>query len=231
MHGWSDFEKEHQLDLDILTTEETGISVFEPPVLVSCSNCANPVLAQAFARHWADCESKDVLDPQPLALAQQPLPLLSSKPKKPKQARKKIPIVSLNVSAPTDTKKKSSLSLSTKEKKKVIDLDRHCAVRLESGELCSRSLKCKIHTVNLKRQVQGRSQGFDILYNDYSRKATKDEAVLDTLTPDQEVHAILRALHRYQPQPSSIRQAPSLNRWNRIKTRLVFIEAIKTHAT
>lgn len=44
-----------------------------------------------------------------------------------------------------------------------IDLDRHCGVKLDSGQLCMRSITCKIHPVSAKRSVLGRSQQFDIL--------------------------------------------------------------------
>lgn len=115
--------------------------------------------------------------------------------------------------------------------KKVIDLDRHCGVKLDSGEVCSRSLKCKIHTVGMKRAVRGRSQNFDVLYADWTRKgATKEDPLFDALSPDDEVNTILTSLRLYKPMPLASRITPSIASWNRAKARLILTEALRQNA-
>ncbi|KAJ3004757.1 hypothetical protein HKX48_001064 [Thoreauomyces humboldtii] len=51
-----------------------------------------------------------------------------------------------------------------------IDLDRHCAVRTDNGILCMRSITCKIHPVGQKRNVQGRSQLYDVLVSEHQQR-------------------------------------------------------------
>jgi hypothetical protein len=146
------------------------------------------------------------------------------------KARKKVPL-SVTLPLPSTTDKKKTLSFTHKsDKKKVIDLDRHCAVRLENGELCSRSLKCKIHPISLKRQVPGRSQNYDLLFNDYTRhKSSKEDPVLESLTPEEEVQAILKSLSQHQPQPLATYTSPSLYKWNQLKAKFMFAESMKTN--
>lgn len=45
--------------------------------------------------------------------------------------------------------------------KKEYDPDRHCGVRNDQGDPCKRKLDCKIHLVQQKRDVVGRSLSFD----------------------------------------------------------------------
>jgi hypothetical protein len=48
-----------------------------------------------------------------------------------------------------------------------LNLDRHCGVYVPStNTYCLRSLKCKSHSVHLKRSVKGRSKPFDILLSE-----------------------------------------------------------------
>ncbi|KAI8855139.1 SCA7, zinc-binding domain-containing protein [Chytridium lagenaria] len=51
-----------------------------------------------------------------------------------------------------------------------IDLDKQCGVPLENGQLCSRSITCKIHSVSAKRAVFGRTQQYDTLFQEYHSK-------------------------------------------------------------
>ncbi|KAI9095153.1 SCA7, zinc-binding domain-containing protein [Phlyctochytrium arcticum] len=51
-----------------------------------------------------------------------------------------------------------------------IDLDKQCGVRLDNGALCTRSITCKIHSVGAKRGVAGRSQQYDILFQEHQQR-------------------------------------------------------------
>jgi hypothetical protein len=62
-----------------------------------------------------------------------------------------------------------------------LNLDTHCGVKLDNGQLCTRSITCKIHSISLKRIVIGRSQSYDVLYQDYVSKAKK--SMLDSSRP------------------------------------------------
>ncbi|TPX72190.1 hypothetical protein SpCBS45565_g00445 [Spizellomyces sp. 'palustris'] len=66
--------------------------------------------------------------------------------------------------------KPTKLSKATRTVKGPIDLDKQCGVRLDSGALCTRSITCKIHSVGAKRAVQGRSQQYDILFQEHQAK-------------------------------------------------------------
>ena len=136
--------------------------------------------------------------------------IISQDPIKPPPAKKKIP------------------GLKKKEKKK-LDLDRHCGVLLENGEYCIRSLKCKNHTLNMKRQVSGRSNSFDILYNDSSKvsKSTIQVTIANSLSPDQEVSCILKSLESFTPNPLVIYHDPCILNLARLKNDLVLSEIVR----
>ncbi|KAG4305691.1 hypothetical protein PORY_000601 [Pneumocystis oryctolagi] len=54
--------------------------------------------------------------------------------------------------------------------KSSIDLEKQCGVLLPNGNLCSRSLTCKSHSMGAKRSVPGRSLPYDILLVHYQKK-------------------------------------------------------------
>lgn len=128
---------------------------------------------------------------------------------------------------PAPAAKKKIPVLKKKEKKK-LDLDRHCGVLLENGEYCVRSLKCKNHTLNMKRQVLGRSNSFDILYND-SSKIPKSSTIpsVCTLSPDQEVSSILKSLESFTPTPLVIYHDPCILSLARMKNDLLLSEIVR----
>jgi hypothetical protein len=76
-------------------------------------------------------------------------------------------------------------------------------------EPCSRSLKCKIHTVALKRAVKGRSKDYDSLFQDYSKKKENSEMVqmLPSSATD-DVSSLLYAIKHYQPTPLGFMYQP-----------------------
>lgn len=56
-----------------------------------------------------------------------------------------------------------------------LNLDKHCGVFSPStNTYCLRSLKCKSHSVHLKRAVKGRSKPFDILLAEIKMNAAAD---------------------------------------------------------
>ncbi|ORZ33693.1 SCA7, zinc-binding domain-domain-containing protein [Catenaria anguillulae PL171] len=98
-----------------------------------------------------------------------------------------------------------------------IDLDKQCGVILSSGEPCRRSITCKNHSIGAKRNVPGRSQSYDVLFDLYkgnlklekdalSRAAAAADALaelpaLPDKSPDEEGADIMDAIKRLQPGP------------------------------
>ncbi|KAG5513576.1 hypothetical protein PMAC_001008 [Pneumocystis sp. 'macacae'] len=68
-----------------------------------------------------------------------------------------------------ELKKFKSKNILIKEKN-TVDLEKQCGVLLPNGNLCSRSLTCKSHSMGAKRAVPGRSQPYDILLVRYQKK-------------------------------------------------------------
>jgi hypothetical protein len=123
---------------------------------------------------------------------------------------------------------KKSISLKRKEKKK-LDLDRHCGVALDNGEYCVRSLKCKNHTLNMKRQVSGRSNAFDVLFNDSSKNSSKSAPTMPAISscPDKEVAGILKSLEGFVPLPLVVYHDPCILELTRRKNELILSEIVK----
>ncbi len=135
----------------------------------------------------------------------------------------------ITIKKPATSAKKKIPVIKKKEKKK-LDLDRHCGVLMENGEYCVRSLKCKNHTLNMKRQVIGRSNSFDILYNDSSKASKPVVAQTNTvssLSPDQEVSTILKSLESFTPSPLVIYHDPCILNLVRIKNDLLLSEIVR----
>ena len=62
-----------------------------------------------------------------------------------------------------------------------LNLDRHCGVFSPStNTYCLRSLKCKSHSVHLKRAVKGRSKPFDILLSEMKINAAATDIPIKT---------------------------------------------------
>ena len=56
------------------------------------------------------------------------------------------------------------------EPKAPLDVEKQCSVELPRGRQYARSLICKVHSMNAKRAVPGRSALYDQLLVEYQRK-------------------------------------------------------------
>lgn len=74
-----------------------------------------------------------------------------------------------------------------------INLDRQCGVINNKGLPCSRSLTCKSHSMGAKRNVQGRSQPYDVLLFEW-QKAT-NPAFVARLEEKERALAAAKASH------------------------------------
>ncbi|KAI8998387.1 SCA7, zinc-binding domain-containing protein [Gaertneriomyces semiglobifer] len=164
-----------------------GLSVLEPAVVVSCNKCRKSILQTAFVEHLNYCSG--------LPEAAAALPSDSqriSNPQPPKK-RKKEPSASTPIAdspavipitiedAAPKLEKPAKIAKTNQLKAKVagqpLDLDRQCGVMSDkTGLPCARSITCKIHPVNQKRAVQGRSQTYDALILELQRKKRKFRA-------------------------------------------------------
>ena len=113
--------------------------------VLKCNSCKKQILESAFKHHLDICGK--------------PLP-------KPKQ------LEPIKIQLPNVEKIKEEKSIVLKKVKKkhvgpAINLDIHCGVPLDLGGICSRSISCKVHSVPLKRKVEGRSTSYDILYQEH----------------------------------------------------------------
>jgi hypothetical protein len=205
---WTDFEKKYNLVHPDIQSDVIGASAFEDILLLQCKNCNMSIIAPAFSSHFQDCRK---------------IPnVLADKSKKPVASH-------LSQGVTMDKSKKTSLgALGKKKEKKKLDLDKHCGVLLENGEYCVRSLKCKNHTLNMKRQVLGRSNSFDVLYNDSSKNSSKTQSIPAASTsPDQEVAGILKFLEGYVPAPLVIYHDPCVLELKKQKNDLLLSEIVR----
>ncbi len=79
----------------------------------------------------------------------------------------------------------TSSSTSSKQKSiaKIYDHDKHCGVSLNGSKPCMRSLTCKKHSVNLRRQVEGRSKSFNDLFKqfrDVKIRQNQEQSIVET---------------------------------------------------
>ncbi|KAJ1911165.1 hypothetical protein IWQ60_010268, partial [Tieghemiomyces parasiticus] len=137
-----------------------------------------------------------------------------------------------------------------------IDLDKHCGVPLPNGQLCTRSLTCKTHSMGAKRAVAGRSQLYDMLLKAHLAKSRSAAAALKhasqkekdsgeanetsgltqqeeeeerAMSSDEEVDLVLRAIREYRPTPLATRTVtPLVRRRHRyLRIRDIFLDALK----
>lgn len=102
---------------------------------------------------------------------------------------------------------KCKLQKAKKSKEKLnktveLNLDKHCGVfSPTTNSYCLRSLKCKSHSVHLKRAVKGRSKPYDILLAELKMNLnlenTTKEVEVDFLIPDKCHDEILDSSQRF----------------------------------
>lgn len=161
-------------------------------LVVSCNHCKKPILQSALLHHLENCKAIKKIEEEtgqtskPLELniiyAAKPPPII-----KQKKTTKKRKLLADGQPSTKEAKIKDKESAKEKKeikdndghvhtkkptKKKIkgpIDLDKQCGVMTENGQMCTRSLTCKIHSVSAKRAVQGRTQDYDTLFSATSR--------------------------------------------------------------
>ncbi|KAI9095152.1 SCA7, zinc-binding domain-containing protein [Phlyctochytrium arcticum] len=132
-----------------------GMAPADPTVLVSCKVCDRVILQTAFAKHYAAEGSSQSVPSKKRKRPVAEKDTSDSLASKPKKAAADEPVTRPNKVA------------RTKKTSEPIDLDKQCGVRRDTGVLCTRSITCKIHSVGAKRSVAGRSQLYDLLFQEH----------------------------------------------------------------
>ncbi|KAJ3178778.1 hypothetical protein HDU87_003333 [Geranomyces variabilis] len=175
-----------------------GHPVIEPAIIVSCHFCRRRVLQASFPQHMASCTQQPHAEEAAGPSVQVTQPKSNSAGTKASRKRKQPPASTASPAPqavvpsvveevvekaeeipfekPIERPFKTPKPIPRPINKGPIDLDKHCGVRIDLGTLCQRSITCKIHSVGLKRQVQGRSQLYDTLVAEHRRPAKDSRA-------------------------------------------------------
>ncbi|ORY06816.1 SCA7-domain-containing protein [Basidiobolus meristosporus CBS 931.73] len=210
-----------------------GIGLPNDLAIVTCNNCAKPILPCNFLQHSEKCT-------KPLG-GKAALAKLTKKTKKSTEKKRKgnndddTETMMSGKRLPTDPTKDKSTSKKVKGKSKKatikrvkgpLDLDRQCGVIAGPNNTpCTRSLTCKNHSMASKRAVVGRTQPYDILLQAYQAKNLLNKPLKKTkngiagsgtgdgagpvedrvLDSDEEVSTVLDAINYSHPRPLATR--------------------------
>ncbi|KAJ3260784.1 hypothetical protein HK103_007347 [Boothiomyces macroporosus] len=192
--------------------------------IVSCNSCSKPLLPSALLKHLESC----------IGLAQE-------------VSKKKIEIIVKKRKLPSDQAKVPKPDKEVVKKPKVaaaINLDIQCGALLENGTQCMRTISCKVHSVNVKRAVLGRSNTYDILYQEHGNKAAKKAAAVqaqaalssstsvplisvNTYTPEEDVLKIMNIIQNNEPAPQATYQPFSMKLWLKEKNLASIMEVFQ----
>lgn len=119
---------------------------------MKCNLCSKPTLEAGFQLHLENCKK------------------IKQREKKQGQKRKKAAEKSGEPSGESKRSNSKKLKLAKAplpignfvKHLNLLDLDKQCGVIAENGVQCLRSITCKIHTVNAKRLVPGRSMQYGV---------------------------------------------------------------------
>ncbi|KAI8909737.1 SCA7, zinc-binding domain-containing protein [Gorgonomyces haynaldii] len=134
---------------------------------------------------------------------------------------------------------KQTLKMKPPEKKR-LNLDEMCGVK-QDGQVCHRSITCKIHSVSSKRAVVGRSQPYDKLFQQHQAKATinkglkdaKSTAIkthlysIDDKPTDDEMVRIAQMVKNHEIQFKTPTHFHSLKVWAVYKHRMAYMDAFQ----
>ncbi|KAG4303511.1 hypothetical protein PCK1_000029 [Pneumocystis canis] len=173
--------------LNIEEFEKYGYNpLFETTKYILCKNCGRVVLQTFFYKHIKSCNQPHDDD---LSASQEThgamgndMKNVSNKHSKKRSyfdtdsdssviddTQKVSKMSKYDCKDKSELKKLKSKNIPAKQKAS-IDLERQCGVLLSNGNLCTRSLTCKSHSMGAKRAVIGRSQPYDILLVHYQKK-------------------------------------------------------------
>ncbi|KAJ3269631.1 hypothetical protein HDV01_001147 [Terramyces sp. JEL0728] len=204
-------------------SDQYRISLDDEMPIVSCNSCSKPLLPSALLKHLESC----------IGLTQEP-------------SKKKIEIIVKKRKLPSDQAKVSKPDKEVKRAKvaAAINLDIQCGALLENGTQCMRTISCKVHSVNVKRAVLGRSNTYDILYQEHGNKAAKKAAAaqaqaalsnsnsaplisVNTFTPEEDILKIINIIQQNEPAPQAIYQPFSMKLWLKEKNLASIMEVFQ----
>ena len=118
--------------------------------ILKCNSCKKQIIESAFKQHLDIC-GKPIVKPKSL------IPIEPIKPIVIKEER----------SIPKDEKAYQPKKKKKKDQQATVNLDIHCGVQLDMEGVCTRSISCKVHSIPMKRKVEGRSASYDILHQEH----------------------------------------------------------------
>ncbi|KAF8685591.1 SCA7 protein [Rhizoctonia solani] len=133
--------------------------LIQPPAgIVRCRECDKPLLATALATHAVNCaEIRAGGDKTKLKEDGSTSKKRKSDGDEPDGPKKK------------KSKKEAAKSGKGARIKGPLNLDKHCGVINKNGMPCARNITCKVHGMNAKRAVQGRTKSYDQLFIEHKR--------------------------------------------------------------
>ncbi|KAG9123568.1 hypothetical protein FRC07_014718 [Ceratobasidium sp. 392] len=127
--------------------------------VIKCPECSKPLLASALAAHAVNCAE---------------IRAGGEKAKSDGTAAGKKRKADGGADDANEPKKKKSKKEAAKSGKGArikgpLNLDKHCGVINKNGMPCARNITCKVHGMNAKRAVQGRTKDYDVLFVEHKR--------------------------------------------------------------
>ncbi|XP_011410019.1 PREDICTED: ataxin-7-like isoform X1 [Amphimedon queenslandica] len=123
-------------------------------ILVVCELCRRVVKSQALLKHRELYHSNAIKSPPP-----------------PRRPPDHVPGGMGPIQTIGQSTSLGPTTVGSSKKSKECDLDRHCGVWIESDKrLCRKSITCKIHSLELRQKVRGRSKPFADLLHEYKRQ-------------------------------------------------------------
>ncbi|KAG8703667.1 hypothetical protein FRC08_002701 [Ceratobasidium sp. 394] len=128
--------------------------------VIKCPDCSKPLLASALTAHAVNCAE-----------------IRAGGDKKAKSdgtadgKKRKADAGADDANEPKKKKSKKEAAKSGKGAriKGPLNLDKHCGVINKNGMPCARNITCKVHGMNAKRAVQGRTKDYDVLFVEHKR--------------------------------------------------------------
>ncbi|KAI8897670.1 SCA7, zinc-binding domain-containing protein [Globomyces pollinis-pini] len=221
---------EEDLDAKIIKNKNSfRISLEDAFLVVNCNACNKPLLESALLKHLESCIG--FVDDNPKTNVIEPIKKINIPPTKKRK-----------ISSEHKAEKQGSKSTKEKESKKFkiplpLNLDVQCGVMSASGP-CTRSISCKNHQVMAKRQVLGRSNTYDVLFNEYQARSRKSVVVVpeptiptfqtsEAFSHEEDIAKIIQIIQNHPPKRQGIPEQFSMSSWSNQKVRLTISEVFQ----
>ncbi|QRV77483.1 SCA7, zinc-binding domain protein [Ceratobasidium sp. AG-Ba] len=128
--------------------------------VVKCPDCGKPLLASALETHTVKCAE---------IRAEEDRKAKSDESAASKKRKADGDAEDSGQPQKKKSKKEAAKSGKGARVKGPLNLDKHCGVINKNGMPCARNITCKVHGMNAKRAVQGRTKDYDVLFVEHKR--------------------------------------------------------------